>query len=107
MNVDSVDAFFEQLEERIDPEGVQGIDATFLFDLDGEQGGQWSVVLQGGKPTVSKSAVENPDITIIATAENWLKIVNGELSGQAAFLTGKIRLRGDMALAMKLQNILG
>ena len=40
-----------------------------------------------------------------ATAENWLKIVAGEMGGQTAFLTGKLKIKGDMSLAMKLQSL--
>ncbi|MCL4692852.1 MAG: SCP2 sterol-binding domain-containing protein, partial [Candidatus Hydrogenedentes bacterium] len=48
---------------------------------------------------------ENPSITLTASDEDWMKIVSGQLSGQTAFLTGKLKIKGDVSLAMKLQSV--
>jgi putative sterol carrier protein len=54
---------------------------------------------------VVQGTTENPSITLTASDEDWLKIVSGQLNGQTAFLTGKLKIKGDISLAMKLQSV--
>jgi len=56
---------------------------------------------------VAEGEAENPNITITVTSSDWMDIVSGKLNGQMAFLTGKLKIQGDMSLAMKLQNLTG
>jgi putative sterol carrier protein len=103
---ESVASFFNTLEEHIDRSKTEGMDATFQFNISGDGGGQWYVVLEDGEPSVKDGTAENPNIVFNATAPDWLEIVTGKMSGQSAFLMGKLRLQGDMTLAMKLQDFL-
>ncbi len=102
---DSVASFFAELPTKVDPTKIGGMTATYQFDIQGDQGGQWYVKIADGKADVVQGVTEAPNITLTATDENWLKIVSGQLSGQTAFLTGKLKIKGDMSLAMKLQSI--
>lgn len=104
---DSVAGFFTELPNHIDPNKVAGINATYQFVITGDGGGEWAVKIADGKAEVTEGTSENPNITLTTTAENWLAISNGSLSGQTAFLTGKLKIQGDMSLAMKLQSLLG
>lgn len=103
----TVQEFFANLESRIDPKKTAGMNCTYQFNITGEGGGDWYVVLADGQPSVHEGTAENPNITLTADSANWLDIVNGKSSGQMAFLTGKLKIKGDMALAMKLQSLLG
>lgn len=103
----SVQEFFGGLETRIDPKKTAGMNCTYQFNITGEGGGDWYVVLTDGQPKVSEGTADNPSITLSADSSNWLDIVNGKTSGQMAFLTGKLKIKGDMALAMKLQSLMG
>jgi len=104
---DTVAGFFTALPQHIDPKRTAGINATYQFNIEGDGGGDWYVELVDGAPTVAEGAAENPNITLSASTQDWLDIVNGKLSGQSAFLTGRLKLKGDVALAMKLQSIMG
>lgn len=101
----SITEFFSGLESKVDSGKIAGMNAVYQFDISGEGGGQWNVALADGSATVAEGTHENPSITISASDENWLKIVAGELNGQTAFLTGKLKIKGDMSLAMKLQSV--
>ena len=47
----------------------------------------------------------DPTLVVVASAENWLKVVSGSLDPQLAFLTGRLKVRGDMGLAMRLRAL--
>lgn len=102
---DTVAAFFSELGGKVDPTKIQGMNATYQFDITGDNGGTWHVKLADGNVSVNEGPAENPSITLTATDENWMQIVTGKLSGQTAFLTGKLKIKGDMGLAMKLQSV--
>lgn len=81
-----------------------GLGGTLKFDF-GEPG---SVLIDGksNPNTVSDGAGKNADCTISVTLETFEKMVKGELDGTSAFMQGKLRVAGDMGLAMKLGPIL-
>ncbi len=101
----SIGEFFAGLESQVDSSKIAGMNAVYQFDISGDGGGQWNVALADGNATVAEGTHESPSITISASDENWSKIVAGELNGQTAFLTGKLKIKGDMSLAMKLQSV--
>lgn len=96
--------FFSGLQEAIDPERVQGIDATYQWDITGDGGGKWWAKLSDGSIEVSEGEAANANITLTVGAQDWVDIVNGKLDGQMAALTGKLKIQGDISLALKLQS---
>lgn len=104
---DSVEQFFSELQGKIDTNKTAGMNQTYQFNIEGDGGGSWYVKLTDGQPEVAAGQAESPNITLTADAANWLDIATGKMNGQTAFLTGKLKIQGDMSLAMKLQSILG
>lgn len=103
MPTDSAREFFEGLPARAaDSSKVAGLNATYLFDIDGA--GKWTVRVENGKPTVTEGEGDAAT-TISASEDTFLRIVNGEQNATTAFMTGKLRVKGDMANAMKLQQL--
>ena len=97
--------FFSGLATGLDPEKIKDWNATYQWVLDGDGGGSWFAKFADGSVDVQQGEAENPDITISANASDWVDIVNGKLNGQMAFLSGKLKIKGDMSLAMKLQTL--
>ncbi|MFP4500143.1 MAG: SCP2 sterol-binding domain-containing protein [Candidatus Hydrogenedentota bacterium] len=102
---DSVAQFFEEVPSRVDKEKTQGMNAVFQFNITGDGGGEWNVSIADGNVEVNQGTHDSPSITLTATSEDFLSIVSGQLNGQTAFLTGKLKIQGDMTLAMKLASI--
>ena len=103
MATETVREFFERLETRADGSSkAAGLNATYLFDINGA--GKWIVRVENGRPSVSEGDGE-ADTTISASEETFLRIVNRELNATSAFMTGKLRVTGDMGNAMKLQQL--
>ena len=94
--------FFDTLEGRIDPSKTAGMNNSYLFDIDGA--GKWKVDVQDGSVKVTEG--EQPaDVTITASEETFDKIVSGEQNATSAYMTGKLKVKGDMGAAMKLQKL--
>jgi hypothetical protein len=102
------DVFEKHMPARLQakPDVVAKINAIYQFNIAGPGGGTWSVdcTQPGGKITAGPSA--GARCTVAATDQNFLDIVNGKLNAQMAFMSGKLKIQGDMGLAMKLQQIL-
>jgi putative sterol carrier protein len=98
----SVQEFFEGLPARVSPERIAGVNNTYVFEIEGA--GTWTVTLADGTLTVAEGAGEG-DCTISATEENFQKIVAGEQNPTTAYMTGKLKIKGDMGAAMKLQKL--
>jgi putative sterol carrier protein len=94
--------FFETLESRVDDSKVTGLTASYRFEIDGA--GTWLVDVDGGKVTVSENEGD-ADATITTSAETFMKIANREQNPTAAYMSGKLKVKGDMGQAMKLQKL--
>jgi putative sterol carrier protein len=99
---ESVQEFFQNLESRADGSKTAGMTNSYLFDIDGA--GQWVVSVDDGKVTVTEGGGE-ADTTIQASEETFRKIVAGEQNPTSAYMTGKLKIKGDMGAAMKLQKL--
>jgi putative sterol carrier protein len=99
---DRVRDWFAGLESRIDPGKTAGMTNSYVFDVEGA--GQWTVRVEDGAVSVTEGA-EDADVTISGDAETFERIVSGEQNATTAYMTGKIKIKGDMGAAMKLQKL--
>jgi putative sterol carrier protein len=98
----SAKEFFDTLETRVDASKTAGVNNSYLFDIEGA--GQWKVDVRDGNVTVTEGG-NDADVTITATQENFEKIAAGELNATSAYMSGKLKIKGDMGAAMKLQKL--
>ena len=94
--------FFESLESRVDESKTAGMTATYLFEVDGA--GTWTVDVNDGKLSVTEGC-NNADATITMSEENFEQMISGDLNPTTAYMTGKLKVKGDMSAAMKLQKL--
>ena len=93
--------------EAADPAKMKGVSAVYQFELTGDGGGVFHTAVDDGKATVVESENDNPNITITMDAEDFNNMLEGKLNATSAFMAGKLKVKGDMSLAMKLQSLLG
>lgn len=98
----TVQEFFAELPTRANPEKTAGMQNTYVFDVEGA--GQWTVAVDDGAVTVTEGAGD-ADCTIAASEETLLKIASGEANPTTAYMTGKLKISGDMGAALKLQKL--
>jgi putative sterol carrier protein len=94
--------FFDTLESRVDRSKTAGMNNSYLFDIEGA--GKWKVDVHDGDVTVTEGG-EEADAVISASDETFTKIANGEQNPTSAYMTGKLKVKGDMGAAMKLQKL--
>jgi putative sterol carrier protein len=94
--------FFDTLESRVDPSKTAGVTNSYLFEIEGA--GSWKVDVQNGSVNVTEGA-SDADVTITASEETFDRITAGELNPTTAYMSGKIKIKGDMGAAMKLQKL--
>ena len=102
------DVFERQMPERLrnKPDVVSKINAVYQFNISGPDGGQWSVDCTKPGGAIAPGQSPAPKCTVNCADADFLNIVNGKLNAQMAFMSGKLKIKGDMGLAMKLQKIL-
>jgi putative sterol carrier protein len=98
---------FANMAQTVDSSKIEDVDATIQFDLSGDNGGQYWVKMANGSVESGEGALENPSMTLKASADDWAAMVNGELNAMQAFMSGKVKIQGNMGLAMKLQTLIG
>lgn len=94
--------FFETLESRVDQSKTAGMNNSYLFDIEGA--GKWTVRVEDGDVKVSEGG-EEADAVISTSEETFEKIASGEQNPTSAYMTGKLKVKGDMGAAMKLQKL--
>jgi putative sterol carrier protein len=102
------DVFEKHMPERLSakPDVVAKINSVYQFNISGPGGGQWAVDCTAPGGAVVSGAALAARCTVACTDADFLAIVNGKLNAQMAFMSGKLKIQGDMGLAMKLQQIL-
>jgi putative sterol carrier protein len=99
---ETVQDFFANLPSRADSSKTAGMTNSYVFDIEGA--GQWTVEVDDGAVSVS-DGVKDADVTISTSQETFEKIVAGEQNPTSAYMTGKLKIKGDMGAAMKLQKL--
>ncbi len=99
---ESVQEFFDGLAARADAEKTAGMNNSYLFEIEGA--GEWLVAVNDGSVSVSEGGGE-ADTTISASEDTMLAVIRGEQNPTTAYMTGKLKIKGDMGAAMKLQKL--
>ena len=102
----TVSQLMEKMPGAFIPEKAQGVDALIHFKFTGSEAGEWNAKIKDGQVNVAQGAPPDPaTMTLTADSADYVKIFTGELDGMQAFMQGKIKLGGDLNLAMKLMQM--
>jgi putative sterol carrier protein len=97
--------YFATLRHRFKPDAAKDLHAIFQFDLTGPEALTYHVDVDNGSMKLEKGKAEKPNVTLTASAEDYVKIVNGELGGFGAVMGNKLQVGGDIGLAHRMSDI--
>ncbi|MCP4357288.1 MAG: SCP2 sterol-binding domain-containing protein [Chloroflexi bacterium] len=98
---------FSKLPETVDASKIAGVSAVVVFDLSGDDGGAWTLNVDNGVVQVDEGAADGASATINMTSADYVGMMSGDLNPMMAFMSGKIKVDGDLNTVMKLQSIMG
>jgi len=91
-------------EKAFMPDKAAGVEAVVQYHLTGDEGGDWIINIKEGKCTVTEGIAEKPTMTLTADANDFKDVLTGKANGMQYFMQGKLKLAGDLNLAMKLTS---
>ena len=95
----------EHMPEAFLPERAVGMNATIQCRFTGAEPGDWIVTIRDGKCMVDPGTATRPQLTLTMDSKDYKDLALGKLNGMTAYMQGKIKMSGDIALAMKFTNI--
>ena len=93
----------EQLP-KVGADIVAKVGAVYLWELRAKKDATpeyWTVDLKNGNGKITKGKEGRADATFVMLDSDFMKLINGKLKGQDAFMTGKMKIKGNMAKALK------
>lgn len=89
--------FFETQHMRFIPEKAEGVNAHISYNITGEGGGEWSLVVSNGKCEIRQGGDPSAKTHARMTSKTYLKLAMGKLDGRVGFMLGQIKIKGDKA----------
>jgi putative sterol carrier protein len=90
---------------RLVPQKLPNLTAVVGLDLTGEGGGQWTLRFASGAMTWGEGLDPAAEATLKVSSKDWDALVRGQLNPVSAFMTGRLKVVGNMAVIMKLQPL--
>jgi putative sterol carrier protein len=103
--INSCKEYFDTLDDRFNSEASKGVDAIYQFELKGDGGGVWHVVVAEGAISVCEGEHAKPSAVVTSKAPDFVKISNGDINGLRAVMTRKMKIAGNLVLARKMQHM--
>ena len=94
-----------RLAERFRPEEAQGVDGSWVIQLDHTV--TYTIHIRAGRCLISPGDTDQSVARLVTDQQTWLDLVSGHQDGIAAFMAGKVQIRGDLNLALRLETMFG
>ncbi|XP_019491435.1 PREDICTED: hydroxysteroid dehydrogenase-like protein 2 [Hipposideros armiger] len=103
----AVEETFRTVKDSLSDDIVKATQAIYQFELSGEDGGTWFLDLKskGGNVGPGQPA-DQADVVMSMTTDDFVKMFSGKLKPTIAFMSGKLKIQGNMSLAIKLEKLM-
>jgi putative sterol carrier protein len=98
----TVAELFETMPQKFNSAAAVGMTKTIQWNITGDEPGVWAFQIVNGVGQLIPGGVEKPDATFTTSSKVWLSIAEGKLDSTKAFMTGKLKVAGDLTLAIKM-----
>lgn len=103
----AVEETFRIVKDSLSDDIVKATQAVFQFELSGEDGGTWFLDLKSKSGNVGYGEPsDQADVVMSMSTDDFVKMFSGKLKPTMAFMSGKLKIKGNMALAMKLEKLM-
>ena len=102
---EAVKEIFGAMAANLNADAAKGMNSVIQFNLSGDGGGNYHVIVKDGACSVAEGSHASPNMTMTMAAQDYVDMISGKLNGQMAFMSGKLKIAGDMGLAMKMQSL--
>ncbi|XP_043830428.1 hydroxysteroid dehydrogenase-like protein 2 isoform X3 [Dromiciops gliroides] len=103
----AVEETFKILKAVLSQDMVKATQAIYLLELSGEDGGTWYLDLKNNGGNAGSGQPSEPvDVVMTMTTSDFVKMFSGKLKPTMAFMSGKLKIKGNMALAIKLEKLM-
>ena len=102
-----IEEIMTQIPQHFESRNIKGVQGVIQFHFTGSNGSDWVVTIDENGCKVDEGRVKAPDLRIKTSSENGLKLLTGKLDVMRAYMFGKIKVSGDLSLAMKLASLFG
>ena len=108
LNTMTVDEIWGEVERKTqeEPEHIIGVDATYTFEITGDDGATYGLIVKDGTAKVVEGGLDDAECTITLNVKNFKKLLQGDLNATTAFMTGRLKVKGNIGLALKLESVL-
>ena len=93
---------FDGMRQSFQAQKARGVHARYQWELSGPNGGEWWIDVNDGTYKMGKGRIDNPSVTFVTSDNDWVAVSNGKLGGTWAYMTGRLKIRGDQGIARKL-----
>jgi len=100
----TIEQIIQGMPSRFRPEAARGLDAILQFRLSGDDGADFFATIQNEACSLDRGIHENPTLTLKMSAQTYVDMVMGRMTGQEAFFKRKLRYEGPISLAIKLHQ---
>lgn len=101
----TMEELFESMPDRLNTAAAAHMSKVLQWNITGEDSGTWAFRIEDGVGHLIPGGVEQPDVTFTLSDSDWLAIAEGKQDAMKAFMTGKLKVNGNMMLAMKVPQL--
>lgn len=101
----TVEGIIGSIVKRFNITAAEGVDAVFQFDISGDQAGQWYLTVKDKSCRITEGLHDSPNVTFSMAGHDFVEMMTGKITGQAAFFSGKLQVSGDLMLAQRFEAL--
>ena len=95
----------DKRQDAFQADKAKGVHASYQWELSGPNGGDWWLIVNDGTYNTGSGKIHNPNVTFLASDEDWVAMSNKTLNVSWAYLTGRLKIQGSHRLVKELDKI--